>query len=117
MSTLVQNAKVVAIEARTGRVMLEKLFTFRGDTDFSQTRHLDRWDGAGVRFVFGYDARAALTRDHGDERPDGPAAEHQLAQARDTADQHADQPVQPVARAARLGGGGRPDDRAGDVPS
>jgi Transposase DDE domain group 1 len=34
--------------------------TFRGDTDFSQTRHLDRWDGAGVRFVFGYDARAAL---------------------------------------------------------
>ena len=32
--------------------------TFRGDTDFSQTTHLDRWDGAGVRFVFGYDARA-----------------------------------------------------------
>jgi hypothetical protein len=34
--------------------------TFRGDTDFSQTRHLDRWDAAGVRFVFGYDARATL---------------------------------------------------------
>jgi len=34
--------------------------TFRGDTDFSQTAHLDRWDGAGVRFVFGYDARANL---------------------------------------------------------
>jgi hypothetical protein len=32
--------------------------TFRGDTDFSQTRHLDRWDAEGVRFVFGYDARA-----------------------------------------------------------
>ena len=32
--------------------------TFRGDTDFSQTGHLDRWDAAGVRFVFGYDARA-----------------------------------------------------------
>jgi hypothetical protein len=31
--------------------------TFRGDTDFSQTRHLDRWDADGVRFVFGYDAR------------------------------------------------------------
>ena len=29
--------------------------TFRGDTDFSQTRHLDRWDEAGVRFVFGFD--------------------------------------------------------------
>lgn len=34
--------------------------TFRGDTDFTQTRHLDRWDGAGVRFVFGCDARANL---------------------------------------------------------
>jgi hypothetical protein len=32
--------------------------TFRGDTDFSQTRHLDRWHADGVRFVFGYDARA-----------------------------------------------------------
>jgi hypothetical protein len=32
--------------------------TFRGDTDFSQTQHLDRWDRDGVRFVFGYDARA-----------------------------------------------------------
>jgi hypothetical protein len=32
--------------------------TFRGDTDFSQTGHLDRWDTHGVRFVFGYDARA-----------------------------------------------------------
>ena len=30
--------------------------TFRGDTDFSQTGHLDRWDADGVRFVFGYDA-------------------------------------------------------------
>lgn len=28
----------------------------RGDTDFSMTAHLDRWDAAGVRFVFGYDA-------------------------------------------------------------
>lgn len=34
--------------------------TFRGDTDFSQTAHLDRWDAAGVRFLFGYDARANL---------------------------------------------------------
>jgi hypothetical protein len=34
--------------------------TFRGDTDFSQTEHLDRWDTAGVRFIFGYDARANL---------------------------------------------------------
>jgi hypothetical protein len=34
--------------------------TFRGDTDFSQTRHLDRWTADGVRFVFGYDARATV---------------------------------------------------------
>lgn len=34
--------------------------TFRGDTDFSQTEHLDRWDAAQVRFIFGYDARANL---------------------------------------------------------
>jgi hypothetical protein len=34
--------------------------TFRGDTDFSQTRHLDGWDAARVRFVFGCDARANL---------------------------------------------------------
>jgi hypothetical protein len=34
--------------------------TFRGDTDFSQTQHLDRWDADGVRFVFGYDARPTL---------------------------------------------------------
>lgn len=34
--------------------------TFRGDTDFSQTQHLDRWDEGGVRFVFGLDARANL---------------------------------------------------------
>jgi hypothetical protein len=35
---------------------------FRGDTDFTQTRHLDRWEAAGVRFVFGYDARANVVR-------------------------------------------------------
>lgn len=28
----------------------------RGDTDFTMTAHLDRWNAAGVRFVFGYDA-------------------------------------------------------------
>jgi Transposase DDE domain group 1 len=36
--------------------------TFRGDTDFTQTRHLDRWDTAGVRFVFGSDARGNVIR-------------------------------------------------------
>jgi hypothetical protein len=32
----------------------------RGDTDFSQTEHLDRWDAQGVRFIFGIDATSAL---------------------------------------------------------
>ncbi len=32
----------------------------RGDTDFTMTSHIDRWDGAGVRFVFGYDANPAF---------------------------------------------------------
>ena len=34
--------------------------TFRGDTDFTQTKHLDRWDRDGVRFIFGFDAMANL---------------------------------------------------------
>ena len=34
--------------------------TLRGDTDFSQTEHLDRWDAAGVGFLFGYDAKKNL---------------------------------------------------------
>jgi hypothetical protein len=37
--------------------------TFRGDMNFSQTEHLDRWDAAPVRFIFGYDARANLIRE------------------------------------------------------
>ena len=32
----------------------------RGDTDFTMSAHLDRWDDDGVRFVFGYDAKAAF---------------------------------------------------------
>jgi hypothetical protein len=34
--------------------------SFRGDTDFSQTEHLDRWHAAEVRFVFGIDAMPNL---------------------------------------------------------
>ena len=34
---------------------------YRGDTDFSQTQHLDRWDAEeGTYFVFGYDASKGL---------------------------------------------------------
>jgi hypothetical protein len=36
-------------------------FLFRGDTDFTQTKHLDRWDDAGnIRFIFGIDAQPKL---------------------------------------------------------
>jgi len=45
------------------RVAGFRRITFRGDTDFSQTEHLDRWHADGVRFVFGYDARANLIRE------------------------------------------------------
>jgi len=34
----------------------------RGDTDFSQTRHLDAWHAAGVRFIFGIDAKENLIK-------------------------------------------------------
>ena len=35
----------------------------RGDTDFSQTEHLDRWDGEDVEFIFGFDARKNLVEE------------------------------------------------------
>lgn len=34
----------------------------RGDTDFSQTKHLDRWNGDGLRFVFGYNVAPNLKK-------------------------------------------------------
>jgi Transposase DDE domain group 1 len=49
--------RTVAVCFRGGfrRVLL------RGDTDFSQTQHLDRWDDdPRVRFIFGYDAAPNL---------------------------------------------------------
>jgi Transposase DDE domain group 1 len=37
-----------------------KEIRLRGDTDFSLTTEFDRYDDDGVRFVFGYDAKATL---------------------------------------------------------
>ncbi len=37
-----------------------KKVLYRGDTDFTQTQHLDRWDTKGRRFIFGIDAMANL---------------------------------------------------------
>jgi hypothetical protein len=41
----------------------------RGDTDFTQTRHLDRWDADRVRFVFGIDAMPNLV-EHAEQLPE-----------------------------------------------
>jgi hypothetical protein len=35
---------------------------FRGDTDYSQTKHLDRWDTGGIVFHFGYAAMPNLEK-------------------------------------------------------
>jgi hypothetical protein len=34
----------------------------RGDTDFSSSEHLDRWDSDGVKFILGFDARPNLVK-------------------------------------------------------
>jgi hypothetical protein len=48
--------KAAALCRRAG----SRKITYRGDTKFTQTKHLDRWDTDGVRFIFGFDARANL---------------------------------------------------------
>ncbi|MCB9923039.1 MAG: IS1380 family transposase [Planctomycetaceae bacterium] len=57
--------KAIAVCRRAGfrRIRL------RGDTDFTQTKHLDRWDEDHVTFVFGVDARIPL-QIQADELPD-----------------------------------------------
>ena len=37
-----------------------KRILYRGDTDFTQAAHLDRWDAQGRRFLFGIDAMSNL---------------------------------------------------------
>jgi len=54
----------------------------RGDTDFSLTAHFDRWHDDGVRFVFGYDAKANLV-ERAEDQPD--ELYHQLAARADQA--------------------------------
>jgi Transposase DDE domain group 1 len=49
--------KTIALCRRAGFLLIY----LRGDTDFSQTEHLDGWDDPGdVRFLFGIDANSAL---------------------------------------------------------
>ena len=40
------------VQAHAGQI------TLRGDTDFTLTGELDRWDAQGIRFLFGMDAHA-----------------------------------------------------------
>ena len=42
----------------------------RGDTDFSQTRHLDGWDDQGVGFIFGINAMKNMVDRAGQLEPD-----------------------------------------------
>jgi hypothetical protein len=49
--------KAIALSKRSFKSVL-----LRGDTDFSLTKHFDRWDGDGVHFVFGYDAKQNLVK-------------------------------------------------------
>jgi len=46
-----------------------KRILLRGDTDFTQTRELDRWDSDGVKFLFGIDAMANL-REYAEKLPE-----------------------------------------------
>ena len=63
----------------------------RGDTDFALTANFDRWSEKGVRFVFGYDARANLV-----ERASGTDDElyHELAR-------HAERAIKTKPRTSR----------------
>jgi Transposase DDE domain group 1 len=45
-----------------------KRVRLRGDTDFTQTAHLDRWDADGVKFIFGVDAQPNLV-EHAENLP------------------------------------------------
>src|SRR4051794_9932770 len=48
--------KAAALCRRAG----SRKITYRGDTDFTQTKRPDRWDRDGVRFIFGIAAMANL---------------------------------------------------------
>src|SRR4029079_3137898 len=59
----VDRSLLVCLQAGFRKVLV------RGDTDFSQTEHLDGWDAfPRVRFIFGFDAGPKL-RDLADELP------------------------------------------------
>jgi hypothetical protein len=64
----------------------------RGDTDFTMTAHLDRWDEAGVRFVFGYDANKSFVERADSLEPDDYRELVRKAHERFSNDERAKQP-------------------------
>src|ERR1039457_43542 len=56
-----QSGSVEWIDRAVGLVgQVAGTVTIRGDTDFSHTAQLDRWDGAGHKFILGIDAHPKL---------------------------------------------------------
>jgi hypothetical protein len=47
---------IAVVRPHAGRI------TLRGDTDFTHTAHLDRWQAQGIRFIFGMDAHPKVVR-------------------------------------------------------
>ena len=58
-----QSGSVEWIDRAVGLVMrVAGAVTIRGDTDFSHTEQLDRWDAAGHKFILGMDAHPKLVK-------------------------------------------------------
>jgi hypothetical protein len=58
-----QSGSVEWIDRAVGLVMqVAEAVTIRGDTDFSHTEQLDRWDAAGHKFILGIDAHPKLVK-------------------------------------------------------
>jgi len=58
-----QSGSVEWIDRAVGLVkQVAQLVTLRGDTDFSHTEQLDRWDTEGLQFILGIDAHPKLIK-------------------------------------------------------
>ena len=50
------NRAIALVRPHAGQI------TLRGDTDFTLTGELDRWDGEGIKFIFGMDAHPKVVQ-------------------------------------------------------
>ncbi len=60
--SLAETQEVLYLAIKQCREAGFRKIVLRGDTDFSQTQHLDRWHEDKVQFVFGYDAAPNLVK-------------------------------------------------------